>query len=85
MGLGTSKEDKQVKAWTLNQIYSVNSLEMLAKRSNADIKEGMKILRKFANEYRDYFSACLDKMVDPSKDEIKKMMKGLLASTEVEQ
>jgi len=78
MGLGTGKEDKQVKAWTLNQIYGVNSTEMLAKRSNDTIKEGMKILKAFANQYKEYFNICLDKEEDPNKDEIKKMMKSLL-------
>ena len=78
MGLGTSKEDKQVKAWTLNQIYGVNSLEMLAKRSNERIKEGMVFLRVFSNQYRDYFNACLDKEESPDKDFIKKLMKSVL-------
>lgn len=78
MGLGTSKEDKQVKAWSLNQIYGVNSTEMLAKRSNDKIREGLQTLRSFANKYKVYFNGCLDKGEDPNKDEIKKMMKSLL-------
>lgn len=78
MGLGTSKEDKQVKAWTLSQIYGLNSVEMLAKRSNDTIREGLKVLKDFANQYKEYFNACLDKDESPDKDFVKKMMKSLL-------
>lgn len=78
MGLGTSKEDKQVKAWTLSQIYNVNSTEMLAKRSNDNIRTGLKILHDFADKYKTYFNICLDKDEDPKKEEIKNIMKSLL-------
>jgi hypothetical protein len=78
MGLGTGAADKQVKAWSLNQIYGVNSTEMLAKRSNDKIREGLQTLKAFANKYKEYFNGCLDKGEDPNKDEIKKMMKSLL-------
>jgi hypothetical protein len=78
MGLGTSKEDKQVKAWTLSQIYNVNSTEMLAKRSNDNIRMGLKILHDFADKYKTYFNICLDKDEDPKKEEVKNIMKSLL-------
>lgn len=78
MGLGTSKEDRQVKAWTLSQIYNVNSTEMLTKRSNGAIRDGLKVLKEFADKYKDYFNACLDADKEPNKDEIKKLMKELL-------
>lgn len=82
MGLGTSKEDKQTKAWTLNQIYGVNSLEMLAKRSNEKIRDGLQILKGFSNEYKKYYNTCLDKGEEPKGDEVKRIMKGLLEPVE---
>lgn len=78
MGLGTGAADKQVKAWTLNQVYGINSVEMLAKKSNTIIKEGLKIIKEFSNRYKEYMNVCLDsdKVID--KGEIQKMMKSLL-------
>lgn len=78
MGLGTGKEDKQVKAWTLSQVFAVNSIEMVGKKSNEVIKKGMEVLRGFANEYRDYISLCLDNEQAPEKGKIQEIMKGLL-------
>lgn len=78
MGLGTSAADKQVKAWTLSQVYGVNSTEMLSKRSNDKIREGLKVVKDFANRYKEYFNTCLDSEKEPNKDEVKKIMKSLL-------
>jgi hypothetical protein len=82
MGLGTSKEDKQVKAWTLNQVYNVNSVEMLAKRSNDTIRDGLKVIKGFGNEYKKHLNECLDTGKSIDKDHIKSVMKGLLLPME---
>lgn len=79
MGLGTGATDKQVKAWTLNQVYGVNSTEMLTKRSNTIIREGLKIIKEFSNKYKDYMNICLDSEKEPDKNKIKEMMKELIA------
>lgn len=79
MGLGTGAADKQVKAWTLNQVYGVNSTEMLTKKSNTIIRDGLKTIKEFANKYKDYMNVCLDSEKEPDKGKVKEMMKELIA------
>lgn len=79
MGLGTGATDKQVKAWTLNQVYQVNSTEMLAKKSNTIIREGLKTIKDFANKYKEYMNVCLDSEKEPDKNKVKEMMRELIA------
>lgn len=78
MGLGTSKEDRQVKAWTLAQVYGVNSLEMVEKKSNVLIKDGLKVIQGFASKYKDYMNECLDNDVPVEKTKVQQLMKELL-------
>lgn len=75
MGLGTGAQDKQVKAWTLNQVYGVNSIEAVAKKNNATIKEGLEVIRAFANEYKVYFNKCLDNGTTPDRAKVQEIMK----------
>ncbi len=79
MGLGTGAADKQIKAWTLNQVYGVNSTEMLGKKNNAVIREGLKVIKDFSNQYKEYMNECLDKDIAVDKDRVKTMMKSLIA------
>lgn len=78
MGLGTGAEDKQKKVWMLNQIYGVNSIEMLTKKSNKDIKEGMEKVKAFANKYKDYLNECIDSETPVDKKKIAEFMKELV-------
>lgn len=78
MGLGTGAKDKQTKAWTLNQVYGVNSIEMLEKKNNSVIKEGMNKLKAFADKYKDYLNECLDNETEPDGSKVKEMMKELI-------
>lgn len=75
MGLGSGGQDKQIKAWTLNQVYAVNSIEAVAKKNNATIKEGLDVIRSFANEYKIYFNKCLDNGTTPDKAKVQEIMK----------
>jgi hypothetical protein len=79
MGLGTSKEDRQVKAWTLSQIYGVNSIEMVERKSNNIMREGLKVISGFASKYKEYMNACIDLNVMPDKSKIQELMKELIA------
>jgi hypothetical protein len=79
MGLGTSKEDRQVKAWTLSQIYGVNSIEMVERKSNNIMREGLKIISGFASKYKEYMNTCIDLNVMPDKSKIQELMKELIA------
>lgn len=79
MGLGPqSKEDKQVKAWTLNQVFGVNSIEMLQKKNNAAIKTGLAVIKDFSNQYKSYMNQCLDNDQPVEKGKVQEMMKELL-------
>lgn len=78
MGLGTGAADKQVKAWTLSQVFGFNSIEMLSKRSNKTIREGLEIIKAFADDYKKYYNECIDADKQPEKDKVQKMMKKLV-------
>lgn len=78
MGLGTGAADKQVAAWTLSQVYKVNSLEMVARKGNAIIKAGLKTIKEFADKYKDYMNACLDSDTQIEKTKVQELMKELL-------
>lgn len=78
MGLGSGAQDKQVKAWTLNQVYGVNSIEGVAKKNNTTIRNGLDVVKSFANEYKQYMNTCIDSDKDIDKTHIQKLMKGLI-------
>jgi hypothetical protein len=79
MGLGTGAADKQIKAWTLNQVYGVNSIEMLGKKNNTVIREGLKVIKDFSNRYKEYMNQCLDNETAVEKGKVQEMMKELIA------
>lgn len=78
MGLGTGAQDKQVKAWTLNQVFGKNSMEMIEKKDIATLRSGLKIIDAFADKYKVYLNECIDADVNPDKAKIQTMMKELL-------
>lgn len=79
MGLGTGAPDKQVKAWTLKEVYGVNSIEMVEKKSNSILKEGLKVITAFADRYKKYMNQCIDSESSIDKAKIQEFMKDLLA------
>jgi hypothetical protein len=79
MGVGgTGAADKQIRAWTLSQVYGVNSVENVVKKSNAEVKKGLRVIQAFANKYKDYLNECLDSENEIDKNKIKEFMKELL-------
>lgn len=78
MGLGTGAQDKQVKAWTLNQVYGINSIEGLAKKNNTAIRHGSSVIKTFADRYKAYMNECLDAEKEIDKKKIAEFMKELL-------
>jgi hypothetical protein len=84
MGLGTGAQDKQVKAWTLAQVYGVNSTEMVERKTLALMREGLKVIQGFAAQYKEYMNECLDKEVQVEKTKIQEMMKNLIAQPVLE-
>lgn len=74
MGLGTGAKDKQIKVWALDKIFQVKSMEGLQKRSNVILKEGLKVLKAFSDEYKEYFNSCLDSQIDPDPKKILEIM-----------
>jgi len=84
MGLGTGAKDKQVKAWTLSRVFKVNSMEMVARKGNAIIREGMGTIRKFADKYKVYLNQCLDAGINPDGEKVKELMKEFVSEPETE-
>lgn len=78
MGLGTGAPDKQIKAWTLSQVYGVNSIEMVERKGNNIMKEGLKVIQNFASKYKDYMNECLDRETAIDKTKIQQLMKELI-------
>jgi hypothetical protein len=78
MGLGTGAEDKQKKVWILNQIFNVNSIEMVAKKNNGLIKVGLDKIKVFANKYKEYLNECLDAEIAVDKKKIADFMRELV-------
>lgn len=79
MGLGTGAADKQVKAWTLSQVYGSNSLEMVERKNINVMREGLKVVQGFANKYKVYLNECLDNDSTPEKAKVQQLMKELIA------
>jgi hypothetical protein len=69
MGLGTGAKDKQVKAWSLDKIFKVKSIDGLDRQGNTDIRKGLIILKTYAEKYATYLGECLDAAteLDPKK------------------
>lgn len=78
MGLGTGAEDKQKKAWILNQVYGVNSVEGVSKKGNSVIRKGLEVVKEFANKYKEYMNECLDSEQPIDKKKIVEFMKSLI-------
>jgi hypothetical protein len=79
MGLGTGAQDKQVKAWTLSQVYGVNSTEMVERKNVATMEEGLTVVRGFADKYKAYMNECIDNDTTIEKAKIQQLMKELIS------
>lgn len=79
MGLGTGAADKQVKAWTLSQVYGVNSLEMVERKNIQSMRKGLEVVRGFSDKYKIYLNECLDNDSAPEKAKVQQLMKELIA------
>jgi hypothetical protein len=65
MGLGTSKEDKQLKSWLLNKTFNVTTIENLSTVKFEILKSGLPIIQKFANGFIDYIAVCNEEGIKP--------------------
>lgn len=79
MGLGTGAQDKQVKAWTLSQVYGVNSTEMVERKNISVMREGMTVIQGFAEKYKTYMNECLDNETNIEKSKVQQLMKELIS------
>lgn len=78
MGLGTGAKDKQVKAWTLSQVYGLNSLEMIEKKPIQILREGLKVVQGFAAKYKEYMNVCLDSGESIDGAKVQELMKEMV-------
>lgn len=79
MGLGTGAADKQVKAWTLSQVFGVNSLEMVERKNLAIMREGLVVIQGFAGRYKKYMNECIDAEVPVEKTKVQELMKEMIS------
>jgi hypothetical protein len=79
MGLGAGAQDKQVKAWTLSQVYGVNSTEMVERKNITTMEQGLEIVRGFADKYKAYMNECIDNDTTIEKAKIQQLMKELIS------
>lgn len=78
MGLGTGAADKQIKAWTLSQVFGLNSIEMVERKNLAIMREGLTIIQGFAAKYKKYMNECLDAEVPVEKYKVQELMKEMI-------
>lgn len=65
MKLGTSGNDKQLKAATLKKVFNVLSIDKLEDLLPKILQEGLEIIADFANSYNVYMQQCLDEGTTP--------------------
>lgn len=78
MGLGTGADDKQKKVWILDQVYGVKSIEGLSKKNNTTLRNGLHVVKEFAEKYKNYMNICLDTEQPIDKKKIGEFMKELI-------
>lgn len=74
MQLGTSKEDKGLKAAILNKIFKVLSLEKAESLSVKDLENGLEIIKSFSDSYIEYLRNCLDSETKPDTKKIAELL-----------
>lgn len=74
MKLGTSKEDKNLKAAILRKIWNVMSIDKLHELRLDDLNAGLEKLKVFADRYNDYMDNCADNTTNPDIKHIAEML-----------
>lgn len=74
MGLGTGAKDKQVKAWSLDKIFQVKSIDGLDQKNNAFLGAGLKVLKTYAEKFKAYLNLCLDQNVEVDSKKVLEIM-----------
>lgn len=70
MGLGAAVKDKQFKAATLKKIFGVVGIELLDKVPVAELKDGIEILKTFAEKFSEYKQFCSETGIDPDMQHV---------------
>lgn len=74
MKLGTSKEDKGLKAAILNSVFTVTSIDKLSDLRIEQLQIGEEIIKEFATQYNAYMQSCLDDQIPPDNKRIGDML-----------
>lgn len=74
MGLGTSKDDKQLKAAILNKVFKCTSIEKVENLRLMDVKKGASIIKSYASYYIDYLGDCASKGIKPEMATLSSML-----------
>lgn len=70
IGWGTSKEDKQVKAATLNRVFGKTSTDELDDLKNDQLENGLKVLKELAVQYAEYLANCAETETKPDVKQV---------------
>lgn len=75
IGLGTSNDDKKLKAAILNKIFGHTDMAMIeAKARLKELENGMVVLKNFAKPYADYLDQCADVPMKPDPRQISEIL-----------
>lgn len=70
IGWGTSKEDKQAKAATLNRVFGKTSTDALDDLKNEQLALGLQVLNELAKQYAEYLANCAETETKPEVKQV---------------
>lgn len=80
MKLGTSKEDKGLKAAILNKVFGVLSVDKLGDLMIGQLQVGLDILKDFSAEYNKYMESCLESTIQPDMKHVQSLLLDTITS-----
>lgn len=80
MKLGTTKDDKALKAAILNKLFSVVSVEKLDDIKNDLLSAGLATLKDFAEAYLSYLNNCVESGAEPVQKQIGEILADKIAA-----
>lgn len=74
MKLGTSKEEKGLKAAILNKVFGVLSIDKLSSLRLEQITTGLEIVKEFATKYNEYMAGCVEATIPPDMKKVQELL-----------
>lgn len=83
MGLGTSGEDKKLKAWTLQKVFNVLSVDKLDDVKLDVLDLGLVDMKLFAEEYNEYMHTCVTNETKREGDKVAELLTNILNNNKI--